>query len=89
MGRQGGSAPRIWWATVLSSKGGGRKRPPLPLSRSNSSSLVSGKRVVDPKVKRGRHGAYSNQQKGGPSTPALGPKGHCLLNLNAGLILMT
>ena len=39
MGRQGGSAPRIQWAIVLSSKGSGaRKRSPF-----GSSSLVSGK----------------------------------------------
>ena len=68
--RQGGSAPRIRWAAVLSPKEhGSRKRVPLPLSSSSNSSLVSG------------HGAYSNQQKGSPQTPALG------LNLNAALIL--
>ena len=43
-GRQEGSAPRIWWATVLLSKGSkGWKRQPLSLSLSNSSSLVSSK----------------------------------------------
>ena len=35
--------------TVFSSKGsGGGERPPLPLSWTRSSSLVSGKRVFDP-----------------------------------------
>ena len=49
VGRKGDSAPRIRWAKVLSSTGrGGGKRPPLPLSSTSNSSLVSGKRVFDP-----------------------------------------
>ena len=61
-GRQGGSALRIQWATVLSSKGTGcGKRLPLPLSSSSSSSLEYSKRVFYPKrSNRDCHGAYSN-----------------------------
>ena len=63
VGRQGGSAPRIRWAIVLSSTGSrGQKRLPLPLALSSI-----------------QEGMYSNHQKGGPQTPALG------LNLIAGL----
>ena len=46
---------------------------------SSGSSLVSGKRVFDPiRLNEDGQGAYSNQQKAGPQTPALG------LNLNGG-----
>ena len=68
MGRQGDSALRIRWATILSSKGsGGGEKLPLPLSSSSSSSLVSSKGIFDPmRSNKDCHGAYSNQQKGGP-----------------------
>ena len=59
--KQGGSALRIRWAMIFSPEGSrGGRRPPLPLSSSCSSFLVSGP------------GAYLYQQKGGPQTPALG-----------------
>ena len=53
-GRQGSSAPRIWWATVLSSKGSrDGKRLPLALSLSSSSSLESSKNIWPYKVELG------------------------------------
>ena len=61
VGRHRSSALKIWWVTVLSSKGsGGRKTLPLPLSSSSSSSFSIWK------------GVYSNQKKAGPQTLALG-----------------
>ena len=45
-GRQGGSAPKIRWATVLSSTGVRVRKDSLFLSGSRSSSVVSGKLCI-------------------------------------------